>query len=268
MARTSFGKMLTQQDSKFRSVKCGRRRSKYGIEDRGSIGLFVVKGVYSNCTVFQLQYLTSQAFAIELDQCFAPTERLRDIWEGLNYTNDPFERNEVKLVVPAEEFLKIQWDWDDLWAFISADVQRKFLWLADDTFIGVDAMSDFHSDTPYDRLLIASSTTTSGEAQTLTLIKKMDADESTEAFSVFWRAIETNKNAEILIQGDGIYSSKLPSGPSLAQFLRGRPLLQPPQSLDFRNFSFTEERCRALATTQRTGLKVKLIACTIRPEGA
>jgi hypothetical protein len=206
---------------------------------------------------------------MDLEQCFAPTERLRDIWEDLN-NNDPFLYAEVMLVVPAEEFLKIQWDWEALWAFISADVQRKFLWLTDDTFIAVGHVSEmFEDDTPYDCLLSTSSTTaTSGRAhRTLTLIKKMDADESTEAFSVFMRAIETNRNARILIEGDDNYPSKLPSGPRLAQFLRGRPMLQL-QSLDFFNFSFTEERCRALATIQRTDLRITLDECELVPMDA
>jgi hypothetical protein len=153
-----------------------------------------------------------------------------------------------------------------LWAFISADVRLKFLWLTDDTFIAVDDVSDiFDDDTPFNTLLIASSTTTSGQVQTLTLIKEMDADESTEACSVFWQAIETDRSANIVMQGDDNYPSQLPSGPSLSQFLRGRPLLQ---SLDFRKFSFIEEHCCALATIQRTDLNISLGECALVPQNA
>jgi hypothetical protein len=202
---------------------------------------------------------------LQLEQCFAPTRRLRAIWEEVHDV-DPFLYAEVQLAVPAEEFLNYHWDWDDLWAFISADVRLKFLWLTDDTFIAVGDVSEiFDDDTPYNTLLIASSTTTSGQVQTLTLIKEMDADASAEACSVFWRAIETDRSANIVIQGDDNYPSQLPSGPSLSQFLRGRPLLQ---SLDFLEFAFTEEHCRALATLQRTDLKIKLSNCSLAPQGA
>jgi hypothetical protein len=202
---------------------------------------------------------------MELEQCFSPTQRLQTIWEEVHDV-DPFLYAEVQLAVPAEEFLIFQWDWEDLWAFISADVRRKFLWLTDDTFLAVGDVSEiFDDDTPYNTLLIASSMTTSGQLQTLTLIKEMDADESTEACSIFWRAIETNKSDYIMIQGDDNYPSQLPSGPSLSQFLRGRPLLQ---SLTFRKFSFMEEHCRALATIQRTDLKITLGECALVPQNA
>jgi hypothetical protein len=103
-------------------------------------------------------------------------------------------------------------------AFASDDVRRKFLWLTDDTFIAVGDVSEiFGDDTPYNCLLLASSTATSGQVQTLALIKEMDADVSTGACSVFWRAIEPNMNAKIKIQGDeNCPRSQLLPGPLLS----------------------------------------------------
>ena len=40
------------------------------------------------------------------------------------------------------------------------------------------------------------------------------------------------------------------------------------QYLKFDGFFFKVDHCRALATLQRTDLKVKLTYCTIKPEGA
>jgi hypothetical protein len=57
----------------------------------------------------------------------------------------------------------------------------------------------------------------------------------------------------------------LPSGPILSQFLRENLSLQ---RLEFNSILFKEEHCRALATLQRTDLKIKLIYCTIKPEDA
>jgi hypothetical protein len=203
---------------------------------------------------------------MNLDPLFSPTRRLQAIWEEVHDVDHPFLYVEEMLVVPAEVFLDIRWYWDDLWGFISVDVRRKFLWLTDDTFIAVGDISEiFGEETPYDTLLIASSTTTSGQDQTLTLIKEMDAGVSTEACFVFWRAIETNKSARIKIQGDDNYPSQLPAGPILSQLLKGRPLHQ---GLDFCEFSFMEEHCRALAGIQRTDLNITLNDCALVPQHA
>jgi hypothetical protein len=153
---------------------------------------------------------------MELEQFFTPTWHLQDLWEDEDREDDddddPFE---VELAVPVEEFLNYHWEWKDLWAFASANVLLKVLWLTDGTFIAVgNAPNHFDGDMKYCTLLIASSTTTSGQVQTLALIEETDGDVlrvSTEACNVFWRAIETNKSAKIKIQGP----SRLPSGPSL-----------------------------------------------------
>jgi hypothetical protein len=98
----------------------------------------------------------------------------------------PFPFTEVALVATVEEFLIFHWDWVDLWAFISADLLRKFLWLTDDTFIAVgNAVDHFDGDPQYDTLLLAYSTETSGQVQRLTLIKERDADVSTGARQCF-----------------------------------------------------------------------------------
>jgi hypothetical protein len=209
---------------------------------------------------------TLQSAAMNVDPLFSRTRRIQAIWEEVHDV-DPFLYVEEMLVVPVEVFLDIHWSWDDLWIFISANVRRKFLWLTDDTFIAVGDVSHiFDRDTPYDILLIASSTTTSGQVQTLTLIQEMDANVSAEAFLIFWKAIETNNNAKIKIQGDeNCPSSQLLPGPLLSQLLQGRPLRQ---GLDFCEFNFMEEHCRALATLERADLKVTLCKCALVPQNA
>jgi hypothetical protein len=57
----------------------------------------------------------------------------------------------------------------------------------------------------------------------------------------------------------------LPSGPILSQLLRETPSLQ---VLEFNEFLFKEEDCRALETLQRTDLKIKLRRCSLDPQGA
>ena len=57
----------------------------------------------------------------------------------------------------------------------------------------------------------------------------------------------------------------LPSGPILSKFLQESPALQ---VLKFYQLRFKEEHCRALATLQRTDLKVQLSHCTFDPQDA
>jgi hypothetical protein len=211
-----------------------------------------------------------------MEQFFSPIRRLQDIYEvNMDADDDPFAYTEVALAIPLEDFLVNRSGWIDLWTFLSADVRRKFLWLTDNTFITVGGLSEmFNHGTPYpyNYLLFASSTTTSGQLQTLKLMKEIDANVSTKACNVFWRAIETNRNEKIEITGYSINPSSLPSGPSrlpsgpiLSQLLQGRPLRQ---GLDFCDFCFEEEHCRALATIQRTDLKITLTNCALVPKNA
>ena len=98
-----------------------------------------------------------------------------------------------------------------------------------------------------------------------TLFHKHETLKAAEAWNVFWRAIGTNKSAKITIQGDDSYTIQLPPGPILLQFLRERPS---PQVLDFCEFSFMEEHCRALATLERTDLEITLNHCALVPQNA
>jgi hypothetical protein len=213
-----------------------------------------------------ISLLTPTLMSVAMEQFFSPTRRLEAVWEAYNGTGS-FDYTEVELAVPVEDFLNYHWDWEALYAFALGDVRSKFLWITESTFIVVGDIPDiFVHDGGIlcDSLLHASSTATSGQIQTLTLIKAIGSEVSTEACSVFWRAIETSKSDRIMIRGD--YTLGLPAGPSLSQFLQGRPLLQ---SLDFRDFTFVEEHCRALATIQRTDINITLSKCAIFPqEGA
>ncbi len=107
---------------------------------------------------------------MELEQFFTPTRRLQDKWEE-NDDTDPFEYAELALALPLEEFLNYRWGWEDLWAFASADVLCKVLWITDITFILVGNTPDhiYSGDFPYKYLSVASSRIASGKVQTLAL---------------------------------------------------------------------------------------------------
>jgi hypothetical protein len=87
----------------------------------------------------------------------------------------------------------------------------------------------------------------SGQEQTLNLacgeiVSIGEAD-------VFWRAITTNNSIQVTIHDHHEYSLVgLPSDPILSQLLRETPSLQ---VLEFYEFLFKEDHCRALETLQR-----------------
>jgi hypothetical protein len=112
------------------------------------------------------------------------------------------EYADLALTGPVEEFLNYRWDWNDLWAFASADVLCKVLWITDRTFLLVGtAPAHFHSrDFQYKFLSVASSTTrTGGQAQTMALFddRYPYSAVSTGACSIFWRATVTSNSARL-----------------------------------------------------------------------
>jgi hypothetical protein len=177
-----------------------------------------------------------------MDQFFTPTRRLQDTYE--EYYSGPFEYSEVQLAVPLEEFLDYHWDWKDLCAFASSDVIDKILWITDGLFLVVDI---FHTSLLWESLLHASSTASSGQEQRLTLAKPVgeSISEFTKEVDVFWRAMTRSSCARVRIVGNHNYSSGLPSGPLLSQYLRKSPSLQ---TLELCGIDFKEEHCRALST--------------------
>jgi hypothetical protein len=165
----------------------------------------------------------------------------------------------------VEELLNLRWDWEDLLDLANDedDVLEKVIWITDNTFLVMGHASDITIgyDNPYYTILYASSRESSGgQEHILNCITRFDADVSIGACSVFWRAIETISNSVTLTIGNGRPGRVGPSGPVLSQLLRRSPSLQ---DVCLHQFDFKEEQCRALATLQRTGLKIKLSRCAI-----
>jgi hypothetical protein len=199
-----------------------------------------------------------------MDQFFTPTRRYQDIWDDFY---GPFEYTEIELAVPVEEFLVCNLDWKYLWHFLTgAGVPQKILWITEDAFLVVESDENyfpFHDDAP-GRFLGAAFHGTSGQEQLLILACACD-DVSIGVADIFWRAITTCNSIQVMLLDYHEYSLVgLPSGPILSKFLRETsPSLQ---VLEFNNFLFDEEHCRALSTLQRTGLEIKLICCKIDPQ--
>jgi hypothetical protein len=76
--------------------------------------------------------------------------------------------------------------------------------------------------------------------------------------------VATSNSTRLTID-DRVEGLGMPSGPLLSQFLRESPLLQ---VLELDWFTFREEHCRALASLQRTDLKITLSHCKLDPQDA
>jgi hypothetical protein len=202
-----------------------------------------------------------------MEQFFTPIRRLQYTWESNSCVDDdgPFTYSEVALTVPVEEFLKYDWDWEALLAFVKGEATPKILWITDEMPLIVDDIGQPFLDdgSPYDCLLMAKFTTTiGGQVQTLQCLQSV-VDVSTAACGVFWRAIITSNCVTLWLLNNYENRVELPSGPVLSQLLLASPLLQ---RLDLIAYVLEEEHCRALETLQRADLKITLVACTIDPK--
>jgi hypothetical protein len=203
-----------------------------------------------------------------MEHLFTPTRRYQDLFEQDRDDDDgPFEYTEVELAVSVEDFLIYHWDWADLLAFVTGGIMRKILWITRSTFLVVEDarnLFDFNEDT-LNCYVDAEIQATSGQEQTLTLanVSHLDIPVSTGEVGVFWRAIMTSNSVKLNVRSNDLLG--LPSGPILSQFLRESPSLQ---VLEFREFDFMEEHCRALATLERTDIEVKLNGCMLEPQAA
>jgi hypothetical protein len=201
-----------------------------------------------------------------MEKFFTSTRRYQDLVEYDRDVDDgPFEYTEVELTIPVEEFLVHFMDWKGLWDFLTGGVPR-ILWITQNAFLVVKENGNvfhFHDDAP-GRFIEANFRGTSGQEQTLILTSD---NRSIGEADVFWRAISTSKSIQVKIQDYQYEYSPvgLPSGPLLSEFLRENLSLQ---HLEFNSFLFNEEHCRALATLQRTDLKIKFKKCNLDPQGA
>jgi hypothetical protein len=202
-----------------------------------------------------------------MEQFFTSTRPLRHgILRESPPGEAPFECNEVQLAVSVEDFLICNWDWKDLRAVLTDDVTPKVLWITEHAFIKVNGQGHFH--VTLNECVTASFQEASGLEQSLFLVHpdRTNATISLGVAGVFWRAITTSNCVQLRI--GNCYSEYeanslvLPSAPLLSKFLRGNLSLR---HLEFDDYIFEEEHCRALATLQRTDLKVKFTYCTIQP---
>jgi hypothetical protein len=204
-----------------------------------------------------------------MEQLCAPTRRYQDIWElGRNGDEDPFAYTEVALTVPVEDFLIYYWDWNDLRAFLNGGMTPKLLWITENAFLVVDDEEnefDFEDDIPIIQCISAIFHETSGQFHRLTLAQLHHSDISTGGVSVFWRTLATSNSVELTIVHHRVNFVVLPSGPILSKFLRESPALQ---VLELYRFQFEEEHCRALATLERTDMKLTINHCTLEPHNA
>jgi hypothetical protein len=201
-----------------------------------------------------------------MEHFFTPTRRLQDIWEEDDDAN--FEYNELRLVVPPEDFLIYSWHWEDLLAFVTGGVKRKILWVTVKAYLLVedDANRFAFNDESFCRFIDVEIQAMSSQQHTLFIGMFDDEDFSTGELGVFWRAVATSNSVKLRIEAhDSFQSIGLPLGPILSEFFRGCPSLQDPK---FNGLHFEEEHCRALATLQRTDLKVEFTNCEIEPQDA
>jgi hypothetical protein len=79
-----------------------------------------------------------------MEQFFTPTRRFQIDWESSCWVSleGPFNYTEVALTIPVEEFLKYDWDWGALLAFVTGDVLSKIIWITDDMSIIVGGQDD------------------------------------------------------------------------------------------------------------------------------
>jgi hypothetical protein len=204
--------------------------------------------------------------SVAMEKFFTPTRRYQDRFEDDRDDDDgPFEYTEVELAVAVEEFLLHFLDWKGLWAFLTGGVKQRILWITKYAFLVVEESGNvfqFHDDAP-GRAIEVNFRGSSGQEQTLVLACGDGSIVSIVEADVFWRAMTASNSIQVTIRGIREGNLDLPpSGPILSQFLQESLSLQ---VLVFHGVLFKEEHCRALATLQRTDLKIKLSFCTIEP---
>jgi hypothetical protein len=199
-----------------------------------------------------------------------PTRRYQDLLEQGDAFLHQFECTEVQFIVTVENFLVYRWEWKDLEAFLTGGATPKMLWLSENTFLVVEESGDMQwfEGQSYMAANIQATTAVyplSPEEQALILVQIYKPDHIAAEVGVFWRAMASSNSVQLMIKDELGMSDfgGLPSGPLLSQFLRESPLLQ---VLDFDEFVFNDEHCRALATLQRTDLAVTLKECTLVPQ--
>jgi hypothetical protein len=210
-----------------------------------------------------------------MDHLFTPSRRLQTCLDYIHIDSifdEPHGYTEVQLAVSIEAFLKHSWDWSDLQAFFIGDESEmvKILWITEDMFIWVEEDNNKEEFEELGDYVIerATFTATSGETHDLVLAKVgSSVSLSAGVSSVFWHAVTTSKCVKLKLESmrktDGVV--QLCSGPALLHFLETSLSLK---LLEFKDFSFEEADCRALASLKRTSLEITFEQCTFDAEGA
>jgi hypothetical protein len=173
---------------------------------------------------------------------------------------------EVQLAVSIEAFLNNSWDWSDFRAYFTGDGgdMGRIKWVTAKTYIWIE---DNNTRLVFDRSLAlqrATFTTRSGETHDLVLAKRRNSGSLFAGVSrVFWHAVTTNTCVKLKLRRSSFWL--ICSGPALSQFLEASLSLE---LLEFVDFTFSEEECRALATLQRTRLEFTFEDCSFDAQDA
>jgi hypothetical protein len=199
-----------------------------------------------------------------MEHFFTPTRRLQ-----IRHDNIFAGYTEVQLAVSIEEFMSHRWDWSAFYAFATDDEGEiwKLLWITENTFICVEGEYTAVDDQlENSAILRATFTAPSGETYDVVLaVDKESASLSAGASRIFWHAVTTSNCVKLRLDHWFSGCIGLCSGPALSQFLEASPSLK---LLEFVRFYFEDAHCRALATLERTGLKVAFNRCSIEAQGA
>jgi hypothetical protein len=204
-----------------------------------------------------------------MEYFFTPARRLQheEIYEREADEDDeplPFEFTEVQLAVPVEVFLNQSWDWSDFLTFMSDNVLPTIVWISKDAFLSVDLQPVLECDQLIDcQYLYVDFTAANGETRCMVLSKRAEPLSDGES-SIFWHIVMASNCWKLMVSSDG-NGFGLCSAPVLSDFLGGSPWLQ---EIIFQAFGFEEDHCRALATLERTDLKISFTCCTIEAKGA
>jgi hypothetical protein len=221
-----------------------------------------------------------------MEDFFTPTRRLRDQSNG----NEVFERDEVQLSVPLEDFMMQPWDWSDLLSFITGGQMRKIVWITEDAFLAIEDGSSSYNLVNncfgYSAMMIAHLTPASRQTKYLPLAGRLKLPlpmscETKSLFiamrtgsalflsaglsNIFWRAATTS-NSQTLDLATKVELFGLCSAFSLSKLLEGSPL----RSVSFKGygFEFEEAHCRVLANLEKTDLEIQFLKCTLDAQDA
>jgi hypothetical protein len=145
---------------------------------------------------------------------------------------------------------------------MTASVMPKIVWISKDAFLSISNVDSVWDSDQLEgwQCVGATFTAANGETRCIDLTKRAGSSTlSDEESSIFWRMVMTSNCWKLLLLSDG-HGFGVCSAPVLSDFLVGNLWLH---DLQFREFVFEEDHCRALATLERSDLKICFTVCTI-----